>query len=441
MTKRQRARWELEQSKQRNVTRAVVAVLALVSLLIVVGLLIDKVFIPNKTVAQIADKEISNADYQLYRQITEAQRAANNFSQGQQFNQIQPGAGDQFIAQIQADIISLRTKTAPLDYAILDQMVENQVILNSTAAEGITVSEDELQLSLAKKFAPAVEANQPAAPISPTTTLTGTASLTPTAAISPTAVPTLTVAESQSQVDIAIQTYFGTLKDFIEKSSPYGVATLPFNASQFKSFVIEQERIQLLREKLGEKLVAESEAAKEVYADADQIFISVTAAPTETAELSATLWGAGEAKINEIAKELAGGKDFLTVQAEKSDYKEDPSQPTGIRPLTDFAQFGITDVISTQPVGVIGEPFRSAAGWHIVRVTERELRPSQTDLDDKRGAAIVKWVEEKRAATPVKRFPEPTPTQLPPTLEPTLAPPAETVPTAVPAEGQPTPTP
>ncbi len=438
MTKRQKARWELERTKQRNVTRIVAGVLALVALLIIVGLVVDKVVVPNKTVAQVAEQEISNAEYQLYRQITEAQRAANSYAQANQFNQIQPGAGEQFTTQIQADILSLRTKAAPIDYSILDQMVENKVILANTAAEGITVADEELQRSLAEKFAPALEASQPAAPISPTTTLTDTAVLTPSAAVDPTAVPTLSLPEAQSQVDAAIQTYFGTLREFIEVTSPYGVATLPFDASQFKNFVIEQERIQLLREKLGEKLVAEDAATKEIYADADQIYIGVTTAPTETAELSATLWMAGEAQINAIAEELAGGRDFLAVQAEKSEYKEDPKQPTAIRPLTEFAQLGITEPISTQEVGVIGAPYRSEAGWHIVRVTERELRPSQSDLDTKRGEAITKWVEEKRTATPIKRFPEPTPTLAPPTLEPL---PGEEAPTAAPAEGQPTPTP
>lgn len=441
MTKRQRARWEQERTKQRNITRAVAAVLVLVVLIIAIGILFDKVLVPNKTVAQVANQEISNSKYQVYRQISQAQRAYSTNAQAEQFSQFQSGGGEQFATQIQADITALRDKNAPIDYAIMDQLIDNQIIIDNTAAEGITVSDDEVQQSLVKKFTPANQSSQPVAPISPTGTLTGTTALTSTTAVSPTATPTLSAPEAQSQLDVAIQTYYDTLKVFIEQNSPYGTAILSFTGAQFKNFVLEQERIDLLREKLGKKLVDESAASKAVYADADQIFISVSVPPTETLEISATLWNAGKAKIDAIAKELASGKDFASVQAAKSEYKEDPSRPQGLRPLTEYAQLGITEPISTQPVGVIGDPYRSEQGWHIVRVKQRELRPDQNDLDQKRGEAILKWVEAKRAAAIVKRFPEPTATALPPTLEPAVAPPADGVPTAEPALNQPTPTP
>ena len=416
-TKRQRARHEQERLKQRRVMIAVISVLSAVVALVAVGLLLDKVIVPGRTVAEVNGVEISNREYQEYRQITQAQRAIGAYSQAQQFAQFQQQSGDQFGPQIIADIAALKVESQPVDYAILDQMIADNVIVASTGAEGLIVSDEEVQASLVTKFAPAIADTQPTA-VPATEPLTGTSSITATTAVSPTVVPTLTAAESQTKLDIALQAYYGQLKEFIEKNTTYGTATLPFTGATLKNFVLAQERIQLLRSKVGEKLVTEDQASKEVYADADQIFISVTAAPTDTAEISATLWTAGRAKIDALANELEGGADFETVLAAKSEYKEDPNQPLGLRPLTEYAQFQITDPISTQPIGVVGEPYRSSQGWHLIRVKQRELKSSQTDLDQKRGEAIASWVTEKRTAATIKRFPEPTPTPAPPTLEP-----------------------
>jgi hypothetical protein len=436
MTKRQRARWEQERIKQRRVIIAVASVIGLVVALVAIGLLVDKVITPNKTVASVNGVEISNGQYQTYRKITQAQRAINTYSQAQQFAQFQQQSGDQFGPQITADIEALKTKSTAIDYEILDQMIDNQLITTGTAAQQIVISDEELQRSLAEKFAVASEpAPVPTTvPVSGTGALTGTASLTPTTPVSPTAIPTLTAPESQSKVDTAIQTYFGTLKEFIELTSPYGTTKLPFTVAEFKSFVLEQERIQLLRERLGESLVSEDQATKEVYADADQIFVPVTFTPTNditsTAIVSATHWQTATLEINAIAKDLEGGKDFEVVQQEKGQAPA-AGAATGLRPLTEYAALGITEPISTQEIGVIGEPFRSEQGWHIVRVKQRELRPSQTDLDTKRGEAIAKWVTDQRAAAKVQRMPEPTATPAPPTFEPLPTElPAEVVPTA-----------
>lgn len=439
MTKRQRARWEQERLKQRRVIIAVASVIGLVVALVAIGLVVDKVIVPNKTVATVNGVEISNGEYQRFRTITQAQRAYSTYGQAQQFAQFQQQSGDQFGPQITADIESLKLKSEPVNYEILDQLIDNQVIKDGTAAKQIVVTDEELQRSLAEKFG-GVE--QPA--VVPTTVpVSSTDSLTPTAPVSPTAIPTLTAPEAQSKVDTAIQTYYGTLKEFIELTSPYGTTKLPFTQADFKTFVIEQERMLMLRERLGETLVAEDQAIKEVYADADQIFIPVTftetADITETAAISATAWQAGKAQIDAIAKELEGGADFEVVQAEKSP-DEAASPSTGLRPLTEYAALGITEPISTQEVGVIGEPYRSANGWHIVRVKQRELRPSQSDLDQKRGEAIAKWVTDQRATITIQRFPEPTATPAPPTVEPLPTLPAEAAPTTDPAT-QATPTP
>ncbi|KPL81314.1 peptidylprolyl isomerase [Herpetosiphon geysericola] len=411
MTKRQRARWDQERKQSSQVLLIAAAAVGLAVLLIGIGLVIQKVIVPNKTVANIAGVEVSNAEYQQYRQIMQAQQAVNLAQQIQQYAQYQLQGTEQFATDVTNYIAGLKDKNAPLDYTVLNQLINDKVLESNAAAEGITVSDEELQQSLAAKFAPANEVMNPVAPVTSTNGLTDTASLTPTQT------PTPTLSEASARVDSAITTYFGTLREFIEETSSYGLATLPFDRNAFKDFVLHQERLQLLREKLGEKLVTEDQATKEIYADAQQIF--VTAGITEpTDPLTATKWAQAKTKIDDVAAQLTSTAVFTDVQLANTTNNATDNPATGMRPLTEYAALGITEPISTQQVGVIGEPYQSAQGWHIVLVHQRELRPSQSDLATKRDEAVTKWIEEKRAAANVQRFPEPTATTVPPTIEP-----------------------
>ncbi|MFD3164852.1 SurA N-terminal domain-containing protein [Herpetosiphon sp. NSE202] len=411
MTKRQRARWDQERKQSSQVLLIAAAAVGLAVLLIGIGLVIQKVIVPNKTVASVAGVEVSNAEYQQYRQIMQAQQAVNLAQQIQQYAQYQLQGTEQFATDVTNYIAGLKDKNAPLDYAVLDQLINDKVLENSATAEGITVSDEELQQSLAAKFAPANEVMNPVAPVTSTNGLTDTASLTPTQT------PTPTLSEASARVDSAITTYFGTLREFIEETSSYGLATLPFDRAAFKDFVLHQERLQLLRKKLGEKLVTEDQATKEIYADAQQIFVTANITdPTDP--LTVTKWAQAKTKIDDVAAQLTSAEVFTDVQVLNTTDNATDNPTTGMQPLTQYAALGITEPISTQEVGVIGEPYQSAQGWHIVLVHQRELRPSQSDLATKRDEAVTKWVEEKRATSNVQQFPEPTATTVPPTIEP-----------------------
>ncbi len=411
LTKRQRARWDQERKQSTQVFLIAAAAVGLAVLLIGIGIVIQKVIIPNKTVANIAGVEVSNAEYQQYRQIMQAQQAVNLAQQIQQYAQYQMQGTEQFATDVTNYIAGLKDKNAPLDYAVLNQLISDKVLENNAGAEGITISEEELQQSLASKFAPANDTMNPVAPVSPTTSLTDTASLTPTQT------PTPSLSEASNRVDSAITTYFGTLREFIEETSTYGLATLPFDREAFKAFVLHQERLQLLREKLGEKLVSEDQATKEIYADAQQIFVTANITdPTDP--LTVTKWAQAKTKIDDIAAQLTSTDIFTDVQVANTTNNATDNPTTGMQPLTQYAALGITEPISTQETGQIGKPYQSTQGWHIVLVHQRELRPSQSDLATKRDEAVTKWVEEKRAAANVQRFPEPTATTVPPTIEP-----------------------
>lgn len=448
MTKRQQARWEKERQAQRRVLRLVGGGLALALVVLVGGILWDKVYQPNKTVATVSGQEISNGDYQAFRQITQAQRVLSTVAQQQQMEQFGQVGGD-YTTQIQADITALKQKNAPIDYFILDQMINNRLIANGAAAESLAVTDDEVKLKLAESF-PALGDENPMTPITPTATISGTNAIsgtnpitgtgavtptvTPTPAGTPTPTPTITLPQAQNRVTAGISNYYSQLKDFIENpNSTFGSIPLPFTLEQFNAYLLDQQRIDMLRTKLGEKLVTEDKAVKEPFADVDQIFIRVTVAPTATEEISRTLWASGESKIKQLYNSVQKGANFDELSARES---ETGSNLDGMKPLTDFASLSITGPISTQQIGVVGQPYRSEVGWHLVRVNAREDRPSQSDLETKRSEAVTAWITEQRDKAGVQRFPEPTPTPLPPTVDPALLPPTvdpAAAPTADPA--------
>ena len=63
----------------------------------------------------------------------------------------------------------------------------------------------------------------------------------------------------------------------------------------------------------------------------------------------------------------------------------------------------ITQPISTQQIGVVGQPYRYDIGWHLVRVNAREDRPSQSDLETKRSEAVTAWIKERRSSEGIER--------------------------------------
>ena len=428
MTRRQRARWEEEQSQQRRVIFGAVGILGIVLLLIVGGFIWDRVLVPNRVVAQVGAEEISNAEYQEYRQISQVVSAYSNYATALQFAQYQQQqqfGGDTFQQQAVENLQALRERNPGVDYAILNRMVDERLVLQGTAEEGLAVADEELYILLAERFAPQPSPEMNPVPLTDTVELTGTdalsATVEPTATPEPTSAPTFE--DARDQVDIALTNNYSELREFVENPRVDVAPTeLPFTLDAYKAFVIRQQRIELLREQLGETLVSESEAPIQVVADVDQIFVEVPFTTTE--EMSATLWAEGQARIEAIQADLAAGADFAALMETESDF-DTAGVPAGpeLQPITYWESLGITEPVSNQAVGVIGEPYRSNLGWHIVQVNERTEQADETALETLRTEAVDEWLQALRETITVQLFPEPTATPVPPTIDPALAPP------------------
>jgi parvulin-like peptidyl-prolyl isomerase len=93
---------------------------------------------------------------------------------------------------------------------------------------------------------------------------------------------------------------------------------------------------------------------------------------------------ATEEKANEIKGRLAAGEDFAAIASAESIDTE--SKPRGgdlgcdITPDTTFVPEFLAAVFS-QPVGEVGGPVKSQFGFHLIKVTKREVRPYEQVAD------------------------------------------------------------
>lgn len=421
MTRRQRARWEREQTLNRRIIIGVGATLAIAILAAVVGVVWERVWKPNRPVATVGSESISRREYLTLREIALVQQLAQAQSQLAQYDQfLQQFSGEQqeafaqqistqrqqVDAQIQLIIQELNSlDSAPINYQFLDQLIEDELVLQGAEREGITVSDEEIHAELAEIFAPAPEpAATPEAAtgaITSTGELTSTGSMTGSSAISPTATATLTPAQARDAVISGITTYYDNLVMQLGLN-------VSFNVDQFVEFYQRQQRVELLRERIREKLV--SETPKTLQVNAQHILVSVTVPPTATEEMKEEAYAEAKAEADKIYEQLRSGADFAELAREHSDdpgSKEEGGALGWASPDTYVQEF--KEAVINQPVGEVGQPVRTQFGWHIIKVLGREERPDESKLEQARNEAFQKWLDEQRAAIGVQRFPEPTP--------------------------------
>lgn len=85
-----------------------------------------------------------------------------------------------------------------------------------------------------------------------------------------------------------------------------------------------------------------------------------------------------EAKANDLRGRLAAGEDFATIA--RADSIDEGTKASGgdlgcdVTPETNFVpEFQLA--VFTQPVGEVGAPVRTQFGYHLVKVTKREVAP------------------------------------------------------------------
>jgi len=124
---------------------------------------------------------------------------------------------------------------------------------------------------------------------------------------------------------------------------------------------------------------------------------------------------AAHARANEATQRLRGGADFATVARELGDapIAELPSGKIDPATVREYLGPTVATTVLDLPVGAASDPIRSAAGYHVVEVVEREptSTPELATIDDEvRGElrrqnqdeALRAYVDELRAARAVR---------------------------------------
>lgn len=461
-SRRVAARKRQEEQRQRLVIIITGATIGLALLTVLIGLAYEQLWLPSRPVARVGASELTRSGYWTERKQAYAREIVQNFQLLALFGG-NPQFTQQFLGQspvIDQQIAGIRS--APLDEAVVEAWIDRQVKIQGAAAEEVVVSEDEVNQALASDLGliflppptePLTTTTEPALATTtvavPTAAPTATVEVTPTpggptATPAPTSTPrpTPAPAEAASQVDQIVDEIFRRYEFELAAAS-----TQPQLArNDFRAALQEQYREQLISTRVQEQLVP---ADGFNYSDepervgARQILVAVNLPENASEAESSAAFAAARASADAIAAELRGGVDFATLAAERSD---DPGSRESGGDLGSFDRDGRADngatyppelvaAAFTLPERTISDPIRTRFGWHVIEVTRRDVPSEERQLREARTAAFDSWVAARRAASEVRRFPEPTPS---PTAVPT-----EPVPTPEPTflPGPPTPVP
>jgi hypothetical protein len=408
INRRHVARLERERQQQRWLIIGSIAVGALVVLIILFGVLNQRVFQPSVAVARVDGEKISVTQFQDRVRFTRQQMI-------QQLNQLQQMAtmfGDQgaqyFGAQID-QINSQLNDPATMGTQVLDQMVNEIVIRQEAEARGITVSEADVDKGLQEAFgyyANGTPTPQPELTLQPTSTLSAlqmtlmpptatptatveptadpsqpTATLEPTLAPTATADPNATAIPTEAPLPTATayteEGFNQTLDNFVT-----GLEDIDFSENDLRGLI----RAQLYQEKLFEAVTADVTREQEMVW-ARHILVTT------------------EEEAQAVIDRLNAGEDFAAIAAEVSldtsnkDQGGDLQWFTRERMVTPFS-----DAAFAMEVGEISAPVQTEFGYHVIQVLGKEVRQLDPDsYDQARQTAFNAFLEDLKAKKDITR--------------------------------------
>jgi parvulin-like peptidyl-prolyl isomerase len=266
-----------------------------------------------------------------------------------------------YIQLIDSQLKSLQSRLENIGLLVLEEMIEEELIRQKAAEEGITVSPEEVQLYIERLF------GYERYPPTPTpTTITTTQTLTETPTPSPTPM-------SEEDFRRLYQSFLSIL------GKEAGISEQEYR---------EMIAVELLREKLRQAL------AEKVPTTAEQVHARHILLDSEE-----------EAK--KVLEELKAGADFAEL-ARKYSKDEDTKENGG-----DLGWFpkgewepAFDAVVFSLKVGEISDVVRTSRGYHIIKVEghemDRELDPDY--LAQKRAAALDEWLQQARYSDKVRRL-------------------------------------
>jgi len=406
-TPKELVRRRRERQQNRNLFISLGAVAAVIVGLLAAALIQEFALKPSSPVAIVEGVKIRTDDFQK-RSRFEYDNALRQLNQYLQLD-LQFGSGDEggvglFDQQIE-QIESMLQNPDLLSLDVLDRMVQEELIRQASAEQGLLVTEAEIEADAERQFGfvrnPTPTPVVTPAVITSTQVITGTGGVTTTQVTSATATPRPTVdlmTEEEFQQD-----YTTTMQQFSEN--------LRFSEADFRDLI----EIRLLEEKLRERL-GEQVPTTEEQVSARHILFGPDA---EAEDQQAALQDAA-ARAQEAYDRLLAGEDFATLAVELSD---DPGSGQEGGDLGWFGRGRMVPEFDAVAFSLapeeISQPFTSTFGYHIVQVQEKDPQHEldEATLSQARSQAYDEWLQERQQTANIERFwsedkVPPTPTQV-----------------------------
>lgn len=424
MHKKHVARLEREQKQTRIILYTFFGILGLVVILLVYGWLDINYLQLNRPAAKVGDTEILVKDF-IPRVRLRRQQLIDDYGQYLQYQQY---FGMNVDAQLQ-EITSQLDSPETVGQAVLDQMIDEQIIRLEAAKRGITVTEEELNARMEAGFeffpdgtpTPSMTPTQFNTPVEPdlsefitptpevtatplfppTPEITATASPQPTvegATAEPTATPTLEPTATATSTPTATPTT-GPTPTPLPTSTPYTREgyedVLRRTTENLSKYGLDENYIRgffedlILREKLEEVITADTK-------------------PFETQVRARHILVADEATAKDIIAQLQNGADFAELARELSIDTGSGAQGGDLGWFGKgamVAEFETAAFALENPGDFTLEPVQSQFGYHIIQLLGKMERPLTADqLQQAKDAAFQEWLTSAREEYGVETF-------------------------------------
>jgi parvulin-like peptidyl-prolyl isomerase len=399
-TKKHLARLEKENRQKKALLISLISILGVILLVVLYGLLNDKLFKPKRTVAKVNDTVITVEQFQKrvkYERFslvqTYLQYALSDWAYFFQSQLV--GVQDQL-----DDYIQFGSDT-------LDKMIQEKVIEQMAADRGITVTEDEIETYIQENFgyyANGTPTPEPTEKIYPTSTLSRTQmaliTATPLPTTAPTELPTATPMVDPTATAIPpteMPTEAPTPTEIQPTATAYTLegyqglySTMVANVTTETGFTDTEFR-EYIRSILLQKKVYD-ELTKDIGPEQEMVWARHILVATEP-----------EAKM--ILTKIAEGDDWTTLAAQFSTDTSNSYQGG------DLGWFGkgqmvqeFEDAAYALKIGEISQPVKTEFGYHIIQVVGHESRILTSDeLSTIKGAAFSKAVKAAQDAADIKK--------------------------------------
>jgi parvulin-like peptidyl-prolyl isomerase len=403
-TKKHIARLERER-RQVNLIRGIaIGGIVIVAGLLLYGYLNLNFFVLREPVAEVNGEVITTGEWQervrlervsLYNQLSQYQFFQQNFGMD--------------TSQQQQEIMLSLNSTQVMGDRVLTTMIDEALLRQEAAERGITVSTEEVDAFIqeAYEFFPA---GTPSPTVTPTELVYPTLSSQQLTVYPSTSTPTeaaTSTAEPTSTPDPAVTP---TASATTAPPTPTFVPDLPTASPTAYTLEGFQQRFDETMDTFRTYNISEAALRSvyemEVLRKKMQEELGKDVQRTELQVLARHILIDTEQEARAAYNLIQSGVDFAKIARESSKDTGSGARggDLGWAPVSNYvAEFA--EAVSTQEIGVIGEPVKTEFGYHIIQVIAREELPlTDAQIEQKQQIALNDWLTSAREAAEITKY-------------------------------------